>query len=309
MKTIKEEINDIKKRNKILKSFEDLAEKEQYIKVESDLFEDLFDFANTNKRFDIKNLVKVESRQGELFLIRPDVTSNIIKQVIPRISPEDELKLYYLDTIYNFNSNGKINKTRQFGVEMIGGKTTSKEVSLLSLLNQLLTQYNLKYYIEVGNQLFVDLLLNGISKDENQQVSIKKALMTKNTTVLNNMNIKQNAYFTLLLKTLNPTTSIESLVSFIQDNNLNKDLLAEVQRVQEINQVLQQDNLTIDLSLVSPYDYYNGFIFKGYIENYNKDLFRGGRYDTLTKEYGELTKALGFSIDMDVFVSEVIYND
>jgi ATP phosphoribosyltransferase regulatory subunit len=63
--------------------------------------------------------------------------------------------------------------------------------------------------------------------------------------------------------------------------------------------------VNIDLSLISPYDYYNGPIFKGYINGNPKDVFRGGRYDTLTQTYGTSTKALGFSLDMAPLMKEV----
>ncbi len=307
--TILEEIRFVKKRNEILNTLMRYTEKKDYVKVESDLFEELFDFVNTNQRFDTKNFIKVEDREGNIFLLRPDITTNIIKQVIPRLNPGDSLKMYYLEKIYAYNARGKMKSKRQFGVEMIGGKSLQTEMELLSLIDGILDMYKISFYIEIGNQLFIDLLINKLTTDGSIKRKIKDALFKKNESTITALIQEESLYKTLLLNVLNPRNSITDIKSYIIENKLDEKLLKEVNRVIEISEKMNQENITLDLSLVSPYDYYNGPIFKGYIEGVSQDIFRGGRYDTLTENFGILTRALGFSLDLEPLIREVIKHD
>ena len=160
--------------------------------------------------------------------------------------------------------------------------------------------------IEIGNQLFVDLLINEITQDKKKQLMIKEALMKKSEDVLNQLDVGENKYMMLLRLLFDPANELSEIKSFIVQNELNPKLLDELKRTLKISSALNQDNIFIDLGLISPYDYYNGPIFKGYFKGVNKDVFRGGRYDTLTKNYGTLTKALGFSLDIDALMNEVL---
>lgn len=46
-------------------------------------------------------------------------------------------------------------------------------------------------------------------------------------------------------------------------------------------------------------DYYEGIMIKGYYANVYKEILSGGRYDSLTQEFGRRVPAIGFCIDVD----------
>jgi len=309
MKTIKEEMNYIMKRNDFYHSLMDYAKTDGFIQVESDLFEGVFDFIESNDRFDIKSLIKLEDKNGEIYILRPDITTNIIKQVIPRMTDDDFLKLFYLDNVYAYGQGGQMKASRQFGVEMIGGDAYKKEEELFTFIEGLLNQYQMSYEIEIGNQLFIDILIGEMTDNRQVKTNIKDALMKKNIQQLRQALDMDNLYAKLLIMLLEPNNDIISIKTFIESNELNTKLIDEINRTLTMIENINQSNITIDLSLISPYDYYNGPIFKGYIKGYPNDVFRGGRYDTLTKKYGRLTKALGFSLDIGPFMKEVLRNE
>ena len=55
----------------------------------------------------------------------------------------------------------------------------------------------------------------------------------------------------------------------------------------------------LDFSLVSDSNYYNGIIFKGYLEGVPDRVLSGGRYDRLMEKMGKRAKAIGFAVYLD----------
>ncbi|MDP3387264.1 MAG: ATP phosphoribosyltransferase regulatory subunit, partial [Eubacteriales bacterium] len=54
-----------------------------------------------------------------------------------------------------------------------------------------------------------------------------------------------------------------------------------------------------DLSMVSSLGYYSGIMLRGYYRDSNREIIKGGRYDTYTEQFGDVIPAIGFSVEMD----------
>ena len=65
------------------------------------------------------------------------------------------------------------------------------------------------------------------------------------------------------------------------------------------------DKIIFDLSMVSELSYYDGIIFRGYIRGSNKEIIKGGRYDSYTEQYGNKMSAIGFTIEIDELLKAV----
>jgi ATP phosphoribosyltransferase regulatory subunit len=57
--------------------------------------------------------------------------------------------------------------------------------------------------------------------------------------------------------------------------------------------------VTIDLGMLSEYDYYTGIIFRGYTYGTGDPIVRGGRYDRLISQFGKDAASVGFAIVLD----------
>jgi ATP phosphoribosyltransferase regulatory subunit len=55
-------------------------------------------------------------------------------------------------------------------------------------------------------------------------------------------------------------------------------------------------NIQIDFSIVNDIDYYNGVIFRGYIEKLARIVLAGGQYDSAMKKFGKDLDAIGFAL-------------
>lgn len=59
------------------------------------------------------------------------------------------------------------------------------------------------------------------------------------------------------------------------------------------------ENLRIDFSVLNDTNYYNGIIFKGFIDGIAQSVLSGGRYDSLLSRLGRKQGAVGFAVYLD----------
>lgn len=302
---IQNEINNVKKRNKVLRGLENYAEENNLLKVESDFAVEYKEYIQDNPIQKERSLIKVQDLQGNIFVLKPDITTNIIKQVIPSLKDTETLDCYYLDHVFSYNNLGQITSNRQFGVELIGKKDANVDIFILQFVQTIFRNYGIELYLEIGNQKIVSEILKRINVSNQKQ--IKQYIYQKNTTelfkIINQMDT--NLYVDFLKYILQQDRKLSDVKSYIINNKLDTVFRNEIERMLDIEQQISESKIFFDLTLIQDLDYYNGFIFKGYIDNYKTDIVRGGRYDLLTKEYGKLTEALGFSLDVDVLIKEV----
>ncbi len=61
------------------------------------------------------------------------------------------------------------------------------------------------------------------------------------------------------------------------------------------------DEIRIDFSAVNNLNYYNGIVFRGFIEGVSESVLSGGQYDNLMAMMGHKgVKAAGFAVNLDL---------
>ena len=61
-----------------------------------------------------------------------------------------------------------------------------------------------------------------------------------------------------------------------------------------------EDMLRIDFSVVNDINYYNGVLFKGFVEGVPQSVLSGGQYDRLMHKLGRQSGAIGFAVYTDL---------
>lgn len=307
MKTIKEELLEIKKRNMVIKTLQQLAEQKGFLQVESDSLEEYVSYLEQNPRQNPRKLVKVSDLRGNVYFLKPDITTNLIKQVIPRIEPNELYELFYIDKVFQFSDEGKIISSRQFGVELIGMKELEADVKVLQLIQEILRQFEIDYVIELGNQEWLNIILDELNLSKDNGMRLKQALISKNKDlILDLLSSENEGYVQLLLSTITKQNDLKGYLEIIQEYGLNLKLKNVILKIEDLLLSFDDSLIEVDLSLINEFDYYNGPIFKVYMRAYKEAILRGGRYDYLTKDFGKLTPAIGFSLDLDVLIKEVL---
>ena len=302
--SIENELNYSKKRYEFTKEIEYIFVKNNYVQIKPSIFEDYDNFISINKRTPTKSMVKIVS--DKILVLRPDITTSIIKSLIPRWEEDLVLKLFYHSTVYKNEGKEGIKEIRQFGCEYLGEKSMEADGEIVNMSLDILKKFGEKFILEIGNSNYINGLLSELNLKENQENKLKSLILRKNKIEINDhiekFNIR-NEIKEIIYNLFELNGDIEGVISkarkFYTNDLMNKGL----EELEEISILLKKSEYkkytNCDLSMVGKFDYYEGIMIKGYYANVYKEILSGGRYDSLTEEFGRLVPAIGFCIDVD----------
>ena len=302
--SIENELNYSKKRYEFTKHIESIFVNNNYIQIKPSIFEDYDNFKAINKRIKTESMVKVVS--DKILVLRPDITTSIIKSLIPRWEEDLILKLFYHSTVYKNTGKEGIKEIRQFGCEYLGEKSIEADKEIVNMSLDILQRFGEKFILEIGNSNYINGLLSEFKLKEYEENKLKNLILRKNKieikSYIKKLHIKEEIKETLLnLFELNG--NIEEVLSKAKKLYTNDLMNKSLRELEEISLIIKENNckeyINFDLSMIGKFDYYEGIMIKGYYSNVYKEILSGGRYDSLTEEFGRRVPAIGFCIDVD----------
>jgi len=279
------------------RKMENFALELNYLPYEPSLFENYDHFSALSHEVKKEQLVTVINGQ-KFQLLRPDITTTIINNVLPNIEDGKILKLFYQSTIYRTLDAG-IKAINQFGIECLGIANTQCERDVVSLAISYLQ--DVPFIVEVGTTKFLDKLLQLCNLDIQQEKVFRKLVYIKNREELvkfgklNNLSSQVQA---ILPKLFTLRGSYEEVITKLQNFQIGNSLTDALSEISHLKNTGKQ--LVFDLSLTSELTYYDGIIFKGYYRNIPQAVLSGGRY-AVDKTVNR--NAIGFSIDVDTWLT------
>ena len=286
----------LKNKQSLLNTITTLASKDGYVLFETEAFESYESFKRINDRINPDEMVKVTNNGGEILIFRPDVTTQVIDQLIPRWDGVTSLKFYYDTTIYTQTENG-IESNRQFGVEYISKNTEESDKAVLSLATSILEKTTETYALEIGNQRFLNALFNSLNLETDDLRTLKNLITYKDRFQLETFvqTVSLNSDYEDLLKNiLSLEGSMTSIEKALRPYTLSPDMQKALDEIKAVLPLMNGANVTVDLSLLSQFDYYEGIVFKAYIPSASDAIMKGGRYAPLKRD----ASAIGFSLDI-----------
>ncbi len=302
---IKDELDYCTRRYYLKKEIEDIFVKEGYIQIEPSIFEEYDSFIMVNSGIMKKSMVKVVGGNGEVQILRPDITMNIIRSIIPRWEEGIKLKLFYYTTIYRNRVDTNIKEMKQIGIEYLGENSLKADEDVILVALDILKKYNNNFILEMGSSKYIEGLLKEIKSYEIVD-ELKKIIYKKNKSELYNylklLELDKNVN-DVLLNILSFQGNIDTVTEQAKKYYLNEEMRKSLDELEELIKSIDKSgfytNIHLDLSMITELDYYDGVIFKGYYPNSHHEIISGGRYDSLTSLFGRKVPAIGFSIDLD----------
>lgn len=307
---MKDEIKYIKKRYTLIKALELLATQTGCIQVEPDYFEPYDQFIEMNKRIKREEMVKIIQNDGSISILRPDITTNIIKQIVPKWMDDLVLKIFYTSTTFSQKIGLPIKEEKQFGVEFLGDIMDADPL-IVQLMINIFEKLHVDYMIEIGNQRFLNALFKGLNLSATQEKTLKQLIDLKDRSGLRLFieTLEISSYRDILEVILKLEGSLESIIEKLKPYKLDDEMHRGIEEFMVLNQsisnILKKERVIYDLSLISKFDYYEGITYKGYLKDDNEPVLNGGRYDPLTQSFGKKIKAIGFSIQLSPLIKEV----
>ncbi|MBQ6907798.1 MAG: ATP phosphoribosyltransferase regulatory subunit, partial [Clostridia bacterium] len=256
-----------------------------------------------NKDFLVSDrIITFNDTNGKLLALKPDVTLSIIKNGDDKKGVKQ--KVYYNENVYRISGNtNRYKEIMQAGLECIGDIGRYDIYEVISLAAQSLAQISDSFVLEISH---LDILAGVLEKSCSDKLFIRKAISYISEKNLHDLMRLCDDY-----GVNNDNREILSL--FIQSygernkviENLEKALgFDAIKEIKELSNMLDElpfsSKILFDFSVLNDMNYYNGFVFKGFIDGICDGVLAGGQYDKMMAKMGRKSAAIGFAIYLDM---------
>ena len=241
------------------------------------------------------NMITFTDTDGKLMALKPDVTLSIVRSIkdCSKIS-----RICYDENVYRVSgSSGTFREIMQAGLECIGNLSDAELSEVALLAQKSLKTISASSVLTVSHMGIVEGFLKALPEDVRKKAS--SALEGRNISameVLARENGSCTDVLTKLSKLLTLGGTNDQIMACLADMGAEKTSIAELRA---IISVLDPDAVRIDFSLPGKMKYYNGIVFRGYVQGVSTPVVSGGQYDKLLQTMGKNARAIGFAVYLD----------
>ena len=266
-------------------------------------FED-YDLYMRNKKFlASEQVLSFSDTNGKLKAMKPDVTLSIVKNYKDDGRAQ---KLCYTETVYRVPKNAYgFREIMQTGLECVGRVDDYSAGEVLMLAARSLERISERYVLDVSDvgvlsgvlaeepigDAECQRLLNAVGEKNQHQLSALAAELGISNTTLQRLSA--------LILACGPLEATLDAVDALDLPETSREALEGLRRMSQMLGVYGITNVNLDFSVVNDMDYYNGLVFRGFVEGIPTGVLSGGRYDNLLLRMGKSGEAIGFAVYLD----------
>lgn len=266
-----------------------------------------YDLYARNKDFLISDsVITFTDLSGKLMALKPDVTLSIVKNSTD--TPERLQKLYYNENVYRVSKGSRsFREIMQVGLECLGLIDDYCIAEVLLLAAQSLRCISRRSILDISHLGLLSQFIDGLGIRREETDRLLQYIGEKNLHELSaacyTAGIAPEDMDTLTqLVTLSGTARdvlprMEQLLRGRVDAGM---LDGFVRILSSLTDSEMGEMLRIDFSVVDDIHYYNGIVFKGFIDGLPSSVLSGGQYDKLMRKMGRRSGAIGFAVYMDL---------
>ena len=263
-----------------------------------------YDLYSRNKDFLISDrVITFTDTTGRLMALKPDVTLSIIKN-----HPDGGThKLYYNENVYRVGrGGGSFREIPQAGVECIGEVDSAVIGECLYLAALSLSKISPDFVLDIGSLDILEAFIGRVSDSRSVQDALYRCAEQKNCHGMISV-CEENDIDTALIE---PLLSLMALYGTARDTVPRLiELCGSIgcaDRALELGDELSAlsgselyDKVRLDFSVVSDRAYYNGAVFKGFVNGVPDSVLSGGQYDKLMRRMKRRSRAVGFAVYLE----------
>ncbi len=262
-----------------------------------------YDLYVRNKDFLVSdNVITFTDTNGRLMALKPDVTLSIIKN--GKDVPGAVEKVYYNENVYRISKGTHSYKEiMQAGLECIGQIDDYRIVEVLTLAAESLKQISDESVLDLSHLGIVSDVLDRSGLSDEGKKAVLGFLGEKNLhgamAVCAEEEVSEasaNAIKTLI----NTYGKPEEVLPALRDLKAGEESLRQLENLVDALKENGVDTIRIDFSVINDMRYYNGIVFRGFVEGIPTGILSGGQYDKMMKKLGRKSHAIGFAVYLDL---------
>ena len=265
-----------------------------------------YDLYARNKDFLVSdNVITFTDTNGKLMALKPDVTLSIVKNTK---EGEGLRKVYYDENVYRISGSSRAyREIMQTGLECIGEIDDYAVTEVLMLAAESLARISEDYVLDVSELDIVSAVIDTFGVDGEVRAALLEAVGEKNlhtvTAVAGEAGVAAEKA-EMLRRLITLQGSAERVLAELEGLLAHTAAMPAVKRLARIMSTLNAmgygKKVRIDFSVVDDMNYYNGIVFKGFVNGVPSGVLSGGQYDRLMRKMGKKAGAIGFAVYLDL---------
>ena len=264
-----------------------------------------YDLYAANKDFLVgEGVITFTDTDGKLLALKPDVTLSIIKNG----NDNETQKVYYHENVYRISGETKqFKEIPQVGVECIGKLGVYDIYETLCLAVESLQAISQNFVLDISHIGILAAVLDEIALDERFNREVMRLLGEKNLHETKALCVSYGVAPSLIEKLLAIVKSYGAMRSVLKQlaplckTGASKTAYEELSTLCSlIEKSGFGDKVRFDFSVINDMKYYNGIVFKGFIDGVCEGVLSGGQYDKLLARMGRKVGAIGFAVYLDL---------
>lgn len=295
-----------KKEEKAIFSLRELYSRYGYLPYKMSRFEE-YDLYVRNKDFLVSDsVITFTDTSGRLMALKPDVTLSIIKNSKDEKGYKE--KVYYNENVYRVSGGThQFKEIMQAGLECIGDLDANDVFEVVYLAAASLSEISSDFLLDISHMGVFSSILDEISDNKLFKKELITLVSRKNShdaeALCDRYSIDRDskAVISELISIYGRPKAVLPKLSTLCRGEGSAKAYSELVKLCELFASTEYaDNIRIDFSVVNNMKYYNGIVFKGFLNGIAEGVLSGGEYGGLLNRMGRSSGAIGFAIYLDL---------
>lgn len=302
----------LKDEERIAFTLRELYTRYGFLQYKMSKFEE-YDLYAKNRDFLVSdNIITFTDTNGRLMALKPDVTLSIVRNTKDIDGYVN--KVFYNENVYRVSKGSHAFKEiMQTGLECIGDIDDYNIFETVLLAIKSLAAISGDFILNISHLDLISSVLEEAGLDEAGKRQALRLIANKNMHELIALlekykeSSKRSAESVTRIFMLNGRPG--EVISVLEEEGCAGQALEELKVLTGmLNAAGEGSRVIIDFSVVNNMNYYNGIVFKGYINRVPEAVLSGGRYDRLLEKMDKRSRAVGFAVYLD-FLERFFEND
>lgn len=277
-----------------------------YLPFRMSRFEE-YDLYVRNKDFLVSDsVITFTDTNGRLLAMKPDVTLSIIKNTVDEVGCKQ--KFSYNENVFRVSTRtGQYKEIMQTGVECIGDIDGYDIFEVVSLAAASLATVSENYMLDLSHMGILSAVMDKIGVSDEFRRAYAPLLSARNRHEAARLcadaglSCEDSAALVALTELYGaPDRVLPALAPLCKS----EDAARAYRELCELCTLLAgtpyADRIRIDFSVSGDMRYYNGILFRGYLDGIAEGVLSGGEYGRLVRRMGKKSNAIGFALYLDL---------